>query len=78
MPDPAVLITALVLERPMCLACVAAHATVTEEQVAAALKAVGRVLVLTCESGSCAACGAGAPAYTVTRPPFSRGASAAC
>lgn len=69
MPDAAVLITALILERPMCVACAAAHTTLTEEGAAAALKEVGRVLVLTCESGSCAACGAAAPVYTVTRPP---------
>ena len=68
MLDPAALITALILDRPMCMACVAARAMVTVEHAILALKDIGSALVLTCETGPCASCGATAPVYAVARP----------
>ena len=55
--DRTALITALILERPLCLSCIAERAHVSEERVQATLKAIGGALRLSTPTGRCAACG---------------------
>jgi hypothetical protein len=69
MPDRAALITALMLDRPMCLPCIAAKALVSLQRAEAALETIATALVLCRETGRCAACGATTAVHSVARPP---------
>jgi hypothetical protein len=69
MADRVALITALVLERPLCASCIAAKSLVTEERVGEVLAAIGRALVVTAENGPCVACGRSTTVHSIRRPP---------
>ena len=70
MPTQAALITALIVDRPLCLSCIADKAGVTVERVSEALHAIGSALALTRRIDRCAACGTTTNVYTVARPPL--------
>ena len=58
MPQTAALITALILERPLCFACMAAKAGTSETGVEATLATIGPVVeIYRDHDGRCRACG---------------------
>lgn len=71
MPEAAALIAALILERPMCLECIAMRAPVTGEKDAEDhLNIIARAVRLHREkSGRCRACGSTTPVFWIERPP---------
>ena len=69
MPDRAALITALILDRQMCLSCIASKALVTEARVQSVLEAIATALVLHHDTGRCVACGTTTAVHSVRRPP---------
>lgn len=71
MPDRAALITALILDRSLCLSCIADKSLVTVERVTDALAGIARALVLTSRTDRCAACGHTTAVYSVGRPELS-------
>lgn len=69
MPDRAALITALMLDRPMCLPCIAEKALVSVRRAESALEGIASALVLRRETARCVACGATTVVHSVGRPP---------
>jgi hypothetical protein len=57
-PEKSSLITALILERPMCTDCIGTKSTLIPEAVEAYLSVMSRVLRLHRGGGECSACGA--------------------
>ena len=51
------LVTALVLERPLCMECITAKAALTETEVGVALARVQHILRVYMEHGRCRSCG---------------------
>jgi heterodisulfide reductase subunit C len=72
MPERTALITALILDRPMCLDCIAEKSLVTDERAEEALAAIAIALVLRRETGRCIACGVVTAVCSVGRPPDAR------
>ena len=69
MPETAAMITALIMERPMCLDCIAGKTSTSLNDVEAAFLHIGRVLHLQrFTSERCRACGTIGLAFAVTRP----------
>ena len=69
MPHTAALIGVLILERPMCLPCVAAKAHVSETQVAASVARLALVVrTHRQDGGHCRACGKTGVVVSLTRP----------
>ena len=68
MPAQTALITALIVDRPLCLSCISDKSGIAVEGVTETLHAIGTALALTIGTDRCAACGAMATAYTVARP----------
>jgi hypothetical protein len=69
MPDHSALITALILDREMCLPCIAAKSLVTVERAQSVLEAIATALVLHRDTGRCIACGETTAVHSVWRPP---------
>lgn len=57
MPEIPALIATLILERPMCVPCIATRATTSETGVETALARIASVLVVREFGGRCRACG---------------------
>jgi hypothetical protein len=70
MPARAALIAVLILDRQMCLPCIAAKALVTEARVQSVLEAIATALVLHHDTGRCVACGETTAVHSVWRPPY--------
>ncbi len=70
MPSRAALITALIVDRSLCLSCIADKSGVTAERVSEALHAIGSALALTSRTDRCTACGTTTTVYAVARPPL--------
>ena len=68
MSEPAVLLTALIVENPMCLDCIAKKTTLTVEAAETALTVIARALPIHRAEEPCRACGAPATVF-VRRPP---------
>ena len=69
MPKNAALITALILERPLCISCVATKATISESRVEASLAEIAPALRIRREFyGRCRACGEIGVVVSVVRP----------
>jgi hypothetical protein len=62
------LITALIVDRPLCLACISDKSGIAVEGVSEALHAIGTALALSRRTDRCAACGATVTTYAVARP----------
>ena len=70
MPVQAALITALIVDRPMCLDCLAARTSMEPEALETALEVLGRVLVMHRYSATtCDTCGATKSVVALERPP---------
>ena len=69
MPDHSALITALILDREMCLPCIAAKSLVTVERVQSVLDAIATALVLHRSTGRCIACGETTTVHSARRLP---------
>ena len=70
MPAQAALIAALILDRPLCLSCIADTSGVSVERVSEALHTIGSALALTSRTDRCAACGTTTTVYAVARSPL--------
>ncbi|MGH7342869.1 MAG: hypothetical protein ACREKH_20485 [Candidatus Rokuibacteriota bacterium] len=72
MPEASALISALILERPMCLECITMRSPVTGAQDAQRhLDIVARALHLHRDrDGRCRACGVVGPVFWIERPPL--------
>jgi hypothetical protein len=57
MPEIFAVITALILERPLCMECVVSKSALTLAEVGAALARIQKVLHVHIEQGRCWACG---------------------
>jgi hypothetical protein len=70
MPQTAAILTALILDRPMCSECIAMRTPLRgAEQVQKALTELGQVLKVHRErSDRCRACGEHRPVFSVERP----------
>jgi hypothetical protein len=67
-PDAAQL-TALILERPMCLECIARHTHLSTDAASRAIQMIGRAVQIHREDvGRCRACGTSAVVFSVERP----------
>ncbi len=67
----AALITALILDRPLCVACIAAKSLVRPEQVIEVFEVISTALVLRTETDRCLACGTTTIVYSIARPRLS-------
>jgi hypothetical protein len=68
MPEHAALITALILDRPMCLQCIGAKAQLSMPNVRAYLEQISRAVNLQqWPRGQCQACGITGPAVSIGR-----------
>ena len=68
MSEPAVLLTALIVENPMCLVCIAKKTALTEEAAETVLTVIARALPIHRGEEPCRACGAPTTVF-VRRPP---------
>ena len=69
MPQTTALITALILERPLCLSCIAMKAGSSETAVEASLAHIAPVVRIRREpAGRCRACGQDGLVVSLTRP----------
>jgi hypothetical protein len=68
MPDRAALITALILDRPTCLECIASKSLVSVERAGAVLETIATALVLNRATGRCVVCGEITDVHSVGRP----------
>jgi len=69
MPEKAALITALIMERPLCMDCIVARATATPEDVRASFLRIQHVLELRRGDGErCRTCGAIGTVFYLDRP----------
>jgi hypothetical protein len=66
--DRNALIIELIIERPLCLSCIAERSQVSEERAAAALKSIRGALVLSSQPARCAACGETTTVHSVGSP----------
>jgi hypothetical protein len=57
MPNLAPLITALILDRPTCVECIAAKSGLSPERAAIVIERIAQVLTLHRQVGRCRACG---------------------
>jgi hypothetical protein len=63
------LITALIVERPMCIRCIAQKTTLSEAAAHTALEAIRRAIAVKCAPvAACPWCGSSARLFCVTRP----------
>jgi hypothetical protein len=69
MSERAALITALILDRPMCLPCISMKALVSVERAEATLATIATALLLHRDTGRCVACGETTAVHSVGRPP---------
>jgi hypothetical protein len=68
MPDFAALVTALILDRPLCDDCLASKSGLGPVELEATLAAIRPVLKLHEGEGRCRACGESAPVLSLERP----------
>jgi hypothetical protein len=70
MPDAVALITAVLLERPLCVDCLRTKSGLTEQsEIADTLRRIQRVLLLRYDaSGRCHACGEAREVFSLERP----------
>ena len=68
MPESAVLLTALIVEHPLCLDCIAEKTGLRPNAVHTALSVIERVLRVHREAQACECCGAPGTVYVLRRP----------
>jgi hypothetical protein len=67
MPQRSMLLTALILNNPMCLGCTAKHAGMTSEAVETAIKVTERELAIHQKWNVCGSCGVPSMVYFLER-----------
>ena len=67
MPQQAALVTALISDRPLCVACITQHTSMSTEAVQAALTVMERALQVLRASTTCRRCGLPGPVYVSAR-----------
>jgi uncharacterized protein with PIN domain len=67
MSDRNALIISCIIERQLCLACIAERSRVSEERAAVALKSIRSALVLSSQADRCATCGETTTVHSVGR-----------
>jgi hypothetical protein len=68
LPETAALIAGLILERPLCLDCLATKATLSPTVIERTLATVSTVMVLNRTNGRCRACGETKEVLALKRP----------
>jgi hypothetical protein len=68
MPRDTAVVTALILERPLCGRCIADKSGLETPQVLKVLETIGEVLSLRRRVDRCRACGAHKPVFFLDRP----------
>jgi hypothetical protein len=68
LPETAALITGLILERPLCLDCLATKATLSPTVIERTLATIGTVMVVDRANGRCRACGETKEVVALKRP----------
>jgi len=68
MPKMHALITALILDRPLCLTCIGAKTRLGPDEVDADLKRIGEILMLNQGVGECRSCGTVTIVLSAERP----------
>ena len=70
MPERAAIVTALIMDRPLCLPCVAQRASLDEAEAKTVLDRIESVLKLRrVDQGRCRACGAVVNVFSINQPP---------
>jgi hypothetical protein len=69
MPERTALITALILNHPMCLPCISMKALVSVERAQATLETIATALLLNRETRRCVACGEMTTVHSVGHSP---------
>jgi hypothetical protein len=67
-PDHVAIVTALILDRPTCLRCIAIKAQITPMKLDTTIEIIDRVLVLHRTTDRCRACGVTDTVLSVDRP----------
>lgn len=67
MPERSALVTALILERPLCIGCLVGKSGLTREQVMEYLGVMGKTLDVKHGDDRCRACGIYGPVYSLLR-----------
>ena len=70
MPDRVVIVTGLLLDRPLCLDCIATKAGVTVDEAVDTLVRVTAVLELTSERARCRTCDADTAVFSLQPKPY--------
>ena len=69
MPEQTAFLTALILDRPLCVSCIAAKTALTSKlALETLLERIQRVLTLQRDEGRCRACGLDTTVISVKRP----------
>ena len=69
MPERTAIVTALITERPLCMACISTRASLGIPEVEVVLRVIQQVLPLRgAEHGRCRACGTVGPVVSVEQP----------
>ena len=68
MPEITALVTALILERPLCMNCLVARAGASEASVEAALSTIARAMTVQRTIDRCRTCGTHGPVIVAGRP----------
>ena len=68
MPDHAALVTALILDRPTCIRCIAIKSSMTAATLDTTIGIIERVLVLHRSTDRCRVCGVSDTVFYVDRP----------
>lgn len=68
MPDHAAIVTALILDRPTCIQCIAVKSSLSIRDLDQIIGIIERVLVLHRETDRCRVCGATETVFFVDRP----------
>lgn len=68
MPERTAILTALLLERPLCMACLLSKSAIAAADIEEVLRSSARVLPIHQESGHCHACGSLASVVSFVRP----------
>jgi len=67
-PEQTVLVTALIVDRPMCLDCLATSVGTTVDDVGVILQRLTAILELHAERDACRSCGITSRVFSVERP----------
>jgi hypothetical protein len=67
-PEQAAIMTALILERPMCVECIATKANMSMSEAQRYLQIITRAVPVVMDKGRCRTCGESRATFSVRRP----------